>query len=505
MKNIVVIGGGTAGWLSALAAKKRYSDYNITVIESKEIGILGAGEGSTPDLIPFLQSLNISIEDLIRETKSTLKFGIKFNNFSYDHGYYYHGFSINKLNPKSDGMFIRKINNSSLPELDLFYMANDINQNKYKISAIALDNNRIPLTKNINSKNSSSDFDFYHLYSLHFDARLLADFLYNKAISRDINHIDAKIVDFNLNNGNIESIVLDDGSNIFSDFVVDCSGFARIINRNVFNTNWVSFENNLPAKKAIPFFLDIDKENIPAYTESTAMDYGWMWKIPLQHRYGCGYVFDSNFIDEDTAKFEIEKMLGHEIKSPKIFSFIPGYYKTIWNGNTIAIGLSSGFVEPLEATSIMQSVKILQMLFKKDLDIFNSDTTQKDLINSQYVRDCEEIRDFLYLHYMTNKNNTDFWQNFTSNNEMPETLKERIDSLFNLTYEPETDSFFSPISYYIIMNGNKLINKDIFETINNRFSKDKDLFDLIKNRRNSISNNFITHSYFIKYLGGLNE
>jgi len=234
------------------------------------------------------------------------------------------------------------------------------------------------------------------------------------------------------------------------------------------------------------------------------MNYGWMWKIPLQHRYGCGYVFDSDYITEDEAILEIEEKLGHKIESPKTFSFEPGYYKTIWNNNTVAIGLSGGFVEPLEATSIMQSVESLKIVFRKEFDIFNPKELKK-ILNDKYASDCEEIRDFLYLHYMTNKTDTDFWFNFTTNNTMPETLKKRIKDLNALEYIEKDDAYFAKIAYYIIMNGNKLFKKDFFDKINKIFKSEKDSIEIINKKKIVLSNYFIDHSDFIRKMGGFNE
>ncbi len=505
MKNIVVVGGGTAGWLTALAAQKRYPEHSITVIESTEIGILGAGEGSTPTLTSFLRHLDIPIEDLIKQTKSTIKIAIKFNNFNKENESYYHGFAINKFNPKTKGLYLNDKTKNNLPILDLFCMSENLSQNKYKTGAMALDENKIPFVAKNEDVSNILGFDIYNDYALHFDARALAKFLSEIAIDRGVIHIDSIVDKFIQNNdGNIEKIQLINGSTIVSDFVFDCTGFARIINKKLFNTEWVSFSDNLPAKKAVPFFIDIDKDNIPPYTDSTAMNYGWMWKIPLQHRYGCGYVFDSDYITEDEAILEIEEKLGHKIESPKTFSFEPGYYKTIWNNNTVAIGLSGGFVEPLEATSIMQSVESLKIVFRKEFDIFNPKELKK-ILNDKYASDCEEIRDFLYLHYMTNKTDTDFWFNFTTNNTMPETLKKRIKDLNALEYIEKDDAYFAKIAYYIIMNGNKRFKKDFFDKINKIFKSEKDSIEIINKKKIVLSNYFIDHSDFIRKMGGFNE
>jgi tryptophan halogenase len=507
LKKIVVVGGGTAGWLTALAAQKRYPDCLITVIESTEIGILGAGEGSTPNLIPFLDSLGISVQDLIKKTNSTMKLAIKFDNFNNNGNSYYHGFSINKFNLKTKEIFFNTpTNKNKIPVLDLFYMSQDVKQDEYKISAMALDVNKIPFIGKNNQSTDISDFDIYNLYSLHFDARAMAKYLSEVAIQRGVVHVDGVVKDFIQDStGDIIEIKLKDGFKVNSDFIFDCSGFARLINKNIFKTEWKSFSESLPAKKAVPFFLDIDKENIPAYTESTAMNYGWMWKIPLQHRYGCGYVFDSDYITEDEAKKEIEEKLGHEIQSPKTFTFNPGHYKTIWNKNTIAVGLSSGFVEPLEATSIMQSITVLSIAFRKEFNIFEKNKEHVQILNDTYSADCEEIRDFLYLHYMTDKRNTDFWTNFTINNKMPETLKEKIEDLNSFKYTVGENMSFDPISYYIIMYGNNIFNKDYLQDIYKQYKHQEEQLNKVKAKRKVLSNHFIDHSQFIKQLGGFNE
>jgi len=505
LRNIVVVGGGTAGWLTAIAAQKRYPEELITVIESKEIGILGAGEASTVSLIGFLKYLDIPIEELIKETKSTVKVAIKFNNFNKDDESYYHEFAINKFNPKTNELYLKNKGGKVYPVLHLYCMSENLPEKEYKLSAMALDLKNLPFVSKNKNPSKISDFEIYNTYGIHFDAREMAKFLSKIAIDRGVVHIDSVVDNFiQDSDGNIKNIKLIDGTTINTDFVFDCTGFYRLINKKLFNTEWVSFSNNLPAKRAVPFFLDIDKEDVPAYTESTAMDYGWMWKIPLQHRYGCGYVFDSDYITDEQAVLEIEKKLGHKIESPKTFSFEPGYYKTIWNKNTIAVGLSAGFVEPLEATSIMQSVETLNLIFKNDNDIFDP----KDLVttlNEKYSADCEEICDFLYLHYMTNKTNTDFWANFTKNNTMPEGLKKTLEIISNVEYGELDTSYFSKVGYYIIMYGNKILDKEFLKEVKNIFESEKNIIEKINKNKKDLSKSFINHSEFIKKVGGFNE
>lgn len=509
MKNIVIVGGGTAGWLTALSARKRYPKEQITLIESTEVGILGAGEGSVPDLISILNFLNIKIADLIKETGATIKNGIRFRNWANDGSEYFHSFKKNEdieIN-KSLKLFDIEKNFSDIPIDEIIAMA----QNKRdisKIDAIAIANNNVPFVQKENSsKPKFKDFDMYNRFSIHFDARLFAKFLSNIGLSRGIKLLDAKVLSLETDaEDNIIRIHTDKAGAINSDFVFDCSGFFRLITGKHYKAKWISFSKHLPAKKAIPFFLDIDKENIEPYTDSIAMNYGWMWKIPLQHRYGCGYVFDSDFITEEEAKQEVESYLGQKIISPKTFSFDPGHYEKIWNKNTIAVGLSSGFVEPLEATSIMQQIHSLKFIFSPTKDIFEMNEAHIKLVNDRYTQDCEEVLNVIYLHYMTDKTNNDFWKNFTINNEIPESLKSDISDVNNYIHKESANNFFKSRSYYTIMDGNNIIDRNAMQKLyKEKLEKYNSLFEKENKEKTQEAKKFISHSEFIKYFGGFNE
>lgn len=260
MKNIVVVGGGTAGWLTALAAQKRYPEHLITVIESTEIGILGAGEASTTSLIGFLKYLDISIEELIKETKSTIKIAIKFNNFNQDDQSYYHEFAIHKFNPKAKELYLKNKTRSVYPVLHLYCMSQNLPEKEYKLSAMALDSNNLPFVSKNEDPLNISDFDIYNTYGIHFDAREMAKFLSKIAIDRGAIHIDSVVDNFiQDSDGNIENIELANGSTISTDFIFDCTGFYRVINKKVFNTEWVSFQIIYQPKEQYHFFLILIK------------------------------------------------------------------------------------------------------------------------------------------------------------------------------------------------------------------------------------------------------
>lgn len=514
--NIVIVGGGTAGWVTALYAKKMYPNENITLIQSPEIGILGAGEGSTPRLLNLFSFLDISLEELIKKTKSTIKVGIKFSNWSKDKDNYFHNF----LNSKmffSDYLTHESVDFFKLPLLPYEKLLDIQNKSQSLVLNEILNNGNVPFSIDI-AKNAENKMDkvlSYSFYSIHFDAKLLAIFLSEIGTSRGIQLIEDDVVKIKTNkNNDIVELILKNKKNILTDFVFDCSGFSRLIIGKHYNSKWKSFSEFLPMKKALPFFIEMDKDSIPAYTEAIAMDYGWMWKIPLQHRYGCGYVFDSDYIDEDQAKEEIEKFLGFKPFYPRetkgAFSFNPGCFEEVWINNCLAVGLSSAFVEPLEATSLGQTVDLLQKFFTSKHLIFSNNKTEKKLFNKNYLTTTEEIVDFLCLHYVTNKDNSEFWKHFNKKNKKSKKLTNylKLGKNFNLKHSSFMgDEFFTLENYYEIIFGNKIFNKkhltkikkEYFETNNLNYFNDKIL------HKKNVAKNFISHKYFLKFMGGLND
>lgn len=510
MKKIVVIGGGTVGWLTALYAKKNFPDSNVTLIESDEIGILGAGEGTLTNFVDFVNYLDISFKDLVKHAGATLKSGIKFTNWSDDGGYYYHGFGSNPQDLGSfDQLSVYKTNffsseylfpNIQNKENEIFIDVSE--QNKVMF---ALDKSLKTFDGNMKSLNQ------YCRYAFHFDARALAKFLSDTGIQRGINLIKGQVVSFDsYNSGDIHTINLDNGKAIKSDFIFDCSGLARLLIGKHFKSEWISFRESLPMKKAIPFFLPIDKDNIPPYTEAIAMDYGWMWKIPLQHRYGCGYVFDSDYISEEEAMNEIESFLGFKPDYPRAgkgaFNFNPGCFDRVLINNVLAVGLSSGFVEPLEATSIAQSIVLLRRFFMHPGLLVERNQDFVEYFNKSYIKDSEFIADFIQMHYLTNKTNTPFWKNFRDNNKISNSLIYRIGLMDNsMALEDGIFSMHSSYSYYSVANGMGLLDK---QKVLNTY---KDLgfnnfTDKIKNGKNSdLINSFLTHSEFLGMLGAQND
>lgn len=376
MKKIIIIGGGTAGWLTALAVNKFWKNSNVTVIESSKIGILGAGEGSTPNFGMILSLLDINQKDFFKKTGATNKHGIKLINWT------------------GDGRISKHLFTGDEPN--------------YLMQS----------------------------FGYHFDARRVSEYFKEISINRGVKYIDSEVVKINNTNEIIKSIELSNGDIVELDFVFDCSGFARLITGKTHNEKWKSYSEYLLLNKSIGFFLpQTNKFDLKdkTYTEMIAMKCGWFFKIPLQHRYGCGYSFCSEYTSVEEAKKEIEDYLGHEVTLQKIFDYNPGRYERSWIGNSISIGLSYGFIEPLEATSLMSTIMQLRRLI---------DTNFKEDYRDGYNMWCEEINEqnmmFVRYHYLTERLDTPFWID-AYNAPIPKKLKNILDKNNNITIKSNED------------------------------------------------------------------
>lgn len=506
MKNVIVVGGGTAGWLTALFINKTFPDLKVTLIESKEIGILGAGEGSTPHLINFLDILNIPVSDLITHCDATIKNGIKFTNWNNDNSFYYHPFQVNKTIPIStEYFFSHEVNTDPLMVSSIYLNGNPKSIDFIeKVSEI----NKVPFIYNTR-KESNKILDYHALsfFSIHFNATKLANRLKQIGIDRGINVIEKTISDVVLNDIQyIESFTFDDNTKIDCDFVFDCSGFHRLIIGKTFKSNWKSYKEFLPVDSAVPFFIKMD-EDIPPYTEAIAMKYGWIWKIPLQTRYGCGYVYDSSLVSEENIVKEIEEYLGFEPEYPRknkgSFKFSAGGYEEPWINNCVAIGLSSNFIEPLEATSIWVSISSLKKILTGVEWIYANNQKIRDDFN-KHVNDMNsEIVNFIYFHYMSNRKDTKFWEKFTYNNA-PDSLKNKLDIWkFRFPNIFETNNAWGSTGWLIIGSNIKVLNNKLASLYIKNSVHYKNILDQYENLIN-IQENFKTqcsdHRNFLEYL-----
>lgn len=501
--NIVVVGGGTAGWLTALFAQKKYPNDNILLIESEKIGILGAGEAGTVQLVMAFDFLGIPTSDILSKTNATIKNAARFSGWSKKTKRFYHPFLINSdLSEQNFSQYFYPFFESSFPVSHMYAKINNKKMEDYCLIDKLCEKNLTPFIKTKDGPISFFDMDQIAFWSLSFDANLMAKFLSSIAIDRGVKRIVGEVESFEKKeSGDISKIIYSNGE-VSSDFIFDCTGFQRLIIGKLYNSKWKSYKENIPVNRALPFFLPSDEE-IPPFIEANAMEYGWMWKTPLQNRYGCGYVFDSNFISDDKAKTEIEKVVGKEVSIPKIFSFEPGSYEEIWINNVLAVGLSAGFIEPLEATSLWSTINYLALFFSSEHNIKNKNKKHKDKFNKIFQEKTQEIVDFIYLHYVTNKDDTEFWKNFTKNNRMPEFTEYVLETIKERPLSQDFDfrgrDMFSVNSYFYLLIGHDFIDKDVMQKYKEmtRSNKDSMFFDISSSQDYLISN-CINHTEFLQ-------
>jgi hypothetical protein len=447
----VILGGGTAGWLTALFIKKTFPSSIVKLIQNSQIDIIGVGEATTPNIINFLNSLDINPYNVLKETKGAIKSGINFENWNGDGKRYMHSFSDRVVD-----FYIPNIFESDCQD---FYLKNLIK-------------NKLPFEEYLYCQklayNNLLDID-RHGHALHFDTNLFSKYLQKIGKQRNIEIIEGNYESVKLDeNGFIQSLRLDDDRNLKGDFFFDCSGFSRLLIGNVYKEKWKSYAKHLPMKKGIPFWLEPDADGeIQPYTSAIAMKYGWIWKIPLQHRSGSGYIFDSNYIDENQALDESEKYFGNKLEVRKTISFEAGRYQNFWVKNCMAIGLSSSFIEPLESTSIFLSVQQLETLkqFLNEIEDYNEYSIS--LFNKIVGNNMEDTLNFVYFHYLTKRKDSEFWKNFRKNYPPPEKILDILELIKsgNLRYFNTTDTKitgnFSLNSFLQVAYGLEIFEKEI--------------------------------------------
>jgi tryptophan halogenase len=492
--------------LTSLYVKQLFPQSNIIQIESSDVGILGAGEGSVPILPSFLRALKIDESDFIKKTKATFKLGINFENWSGDGKSYFHPFSPTITTLQYNNVTKEMPISGGLPN-DVFspFLINAIANEKSLDSVIpssklALEN-KSPYFYQDGLKKQSVG------YSYHFDARLTADYLRNIGVNRGINLIDGVVSKFEKSGEDVSNIILENGLKIPCDFIFDCSGFARLIIGKEYETKWISYDKHLTVNSAVPFFLPQSSDHIKPYTRAIAMKYGWMWQIPLQHRWGCGYIFDDRYINSDEAKKEVEEYLGHPIESNRTFKFNAGRYENVWVNNCVAIGLSGGFIEPLEATSIMVSILGLSSL--DPITLKNRESSMVKEYNEYMGAINDEIVSFLYYHYITKRDDSKFWKNYQNNTQLPEKLCGLLSKWVNRAIAERDQYAFSPSKVFSLDNwvavgvGNGIIKKDLYKKYNEELMLDKRLALFIANFNTNLENISNKSTDHLNYLNSI--
>lgn len=506
--NFTVVGSGTAGWLTALFLVHHYPFAKVTVIASSDIGILGAGEGTTPHFINLLEKIGISYTDVIKYAKGTLKNGIKFTNWNGDNNSYFHPFDDGTtLNCFRNGIY----DSSDISTVVLDEMLNANNIDNCMLSHLLTDAGLTKLRPNLNSRTALlENYDSIGNFSMHFDATLLAKYLKRIAVSRRIKYIDDEVDEILTDeSGYITGLKTINKDVYNTNFVFDCTGFRRKIIGNHFKSEWKSYKESLPTNSAIPFFIKHDDENIKAHTEAIAMKYGWVWHIPVEGRYGCGYAFDDTIISDDEIKQEIIETFGENVEfGEKRFSFDAGRYETPWVKNCIAIGLSAGFIEPLEATSIMTSLYSLDEFMTNGLGNITRNQFYIDKYNRKITEYQDDTLDFVYFHYVTKRTDTEFWSKFTENNKMPENVKKFIDECEETVPDSDFINTISKVylvpSWHSVGKGLRIIKRERANEVFGSMISDirrQSITDGIASFHNNIIINiptFVNHSDFLK-------
>jgi len=439
--NIIIVGGGTAGLISSLILKTRYPKKNITIIKSDKIGIIGVGEGSTEHFAAFLNYVGINPFDIIKHTDATIKMGVYFENWSKDN--YFHQIETDFINDKIGQYLIRYG----------YCYSNNIAQTK--TSNYSILNNMV-----INDKTQSPSNQY------HFNTFKLNEYLSKICKKRNIEIIDDEIKDVILNDKNEIKNLIGEKKSYDADFYIDSTGFKKLLISKL-GAKWQSYNRYLKMNEAIAFPTEDTDEYTP-YTTATAMKYGWKWKIPTYGRWGNGYVFCNDYINAENAQQEVEELLGHKINVAKNIKFDPGALDKSWIKNCMAIGLSANFVEPLEATSIGTSINQI-FLFINYFENYCEKTIEE--FNQKMNLIMNNIRDFIILHYIVEKDNSQFW-NDIKNIDLPVSLKDKLDVWKHRLPILED---FKGTNYYLffehnwvsVLYGLKLMN---FDSIKKEFS-----------------------------------
>ena len=408
IKEVVIAGGGTAGWVAAAALAKQLSQLvNVTLIESETIGTVGVGEATIPPMKVFHSMLGIDEAEFMRATNATFKLGISFENWGECNKKYFHPFGTTGQS-------------SFLADFQHFWLHGKTKGIDAEFGEYSLETQAAKANKFATSKSGSIN------YAYHLDASRYADFLRQYSEKRGVKRIEGIIKSVHQHdNGFIKSLELQDGQNIPGDLFIDCTGFNGLLIEKTLHTGYEDWSHWLPCDSAVAVQTESVGEPKP-YTRAIAHANGWQWRIPLQHRTGNGFVFCSKYMSDDEAKtFLLNNIEGKAITAPKLLKYRTGRRKKVWNKNCVALGLSSGFVEPLESTSIflfMNGIIRLMRLFP-----FNGiSTSHIDEYNRQTLDEIVNVRDFIILHYhVTQRDDSAFWR-YCRQMDIPESLTHRI-------------------------------------------------------------------------------
>jgi len=416
IRSILILVGGSAGWMTAAALSNTLGgDCAVTLIESEEIGTVGVGEATIPPIRLFNETLGIKEDEFVRTTQGSFKLGIEFVDWGRQGHRYFHPFGTFGR-PFDMGQVHQYWNQARLA-------GNPISLDDLSMAwAAARDNRFAPPSPD--QRNVLSTYD----YAYHFDAGLYASYLRRYSEARGVVRQEGKVGSVALNGetGFVESVSLEDGRSFAADLFIDCSGFRGLLIEQALHSGYEEWTHWLPCNRALAVPCSSSSDFTP-YTRSTARAAGWQWRIPLQHRTGNGYVYGSDFIsDEDAADTLLSNLDGEALADPRPLRFVTGRRRQCWNKNVIAVGLSSGFLEPLESTSL----HLIQANIAKILAFFPTldfDPLVIDEFNRVAATETERIRDFIILHYkLTQRDDSELWR-YCAAMDVPDSLANKIE------------------------------------------------------------------------------
>jgi tryptophan 7-halogenase len=490
LRSIVIVGGGTAGWMAAAAlAKALDTACEIRLVESDDIGTVGVGEATVPHLKTFNEALGVNETEFVKAVNGTFKLGIQFVDWGRLGDRYIHGFG----NIGHDYGFL---------PFHQYWLKMFLAGRAEDIGAYSIHTAAAPLGKFMSSASDvPAGSPLSHIaYAYHFDAGRYARFLRAFAEARGVRRTEGEVVDVALRaeDGFIESILLKSGERIAGDLFVDCSGFRGLLIEQALHTGYEDWTHWLPCDRAMA--VPCEKVGPPTpYTRSTARAAGWQWRIPLQHRTGNGLVYSSAFSsDDEAAKTLLGNLDGKPLAEPRILKFTTGKRRKFWHRNCVAIGLASGFMEPLESTSIylIQSGvgRLINLLPDR-----NFSPVVIDRYNRQATFEFERIRDFLILHYFaTERRDTPFWRH-CARIEIPAQLAENIRLFIDSgRFFRDADELFAITSWVQVLVGQHFVPRGYHPAVD--LIPDKELVELVTGVRAVIKNcveAMPTHEQFI--------
>jgi tryptophan halogenase len=451
LQNILIVGGGTAGWMTAswLCRFLGNTETRITLIESPRIGTIGVGEATVPPLVAFLRLMGIDEDEFMRETHATYKLGIKFIDWIEKGDSYWHPFGPCGGTIDGIDLFHHWLKSTQAGTAEGPYSS-------YSVQAQLAEADKGPRPVIGNSPIIDTGGYAYHL-----DANAFADYLKEDTVQRGVSHIQENIQHVATDNTgtNITQLVTESGQNLDADLYIDCSGFRGLLIEQGLGDPWIDWSDMLLCDRAVSIPQEKDEVMHP-YTRSTAMDAGWMWQIPLTHRTGCGYVYSSAHTDDDAAADELmskQNAGAQPLADPLFIKMRVGRRQNFWAGNCISVGLSSGFIEPLESTGIFFIQKAVELILQYFPDR-NMSPALATAYNQRMARTYEEVRDFIILHYLTNQRGEDsFWRDSREVN-VPDSLASLIDLYREAgIVETRQDMLFPEPSIHHIMSGGRII------------------------------------------------